>query len=294
MKKSLLLQNIWNDIRHSKLVKIGWLISGIVGSLVAWFMTADDKSAINRDNVILIAAIILCWYLFVLGIILVKNLIKYMHNTFVDSVYGKVIASLTQLNLQLKELVRGENIDDDRLMKVLKKVCNELKQFFDNKTSAKCGVSIKVTLSKDKEITSWKFRNLCRDDKNTCRDTEEYLRTEHTVVGNTPYQHVVNQLIRHSTKVAYINNNIPEAKDYLNTSKINEETVLPYKSEIVYPIMPLKRGETDSVMCGFLCVDCDKIEKFDEKRYDVPVIERGIIWFPEDAATRIPTTVASV
>jgi putative methionine-R-sulfoxide reductase with GAF domain len=93
------------------------------------------------------------------------------------------------------------------------------------------------------------------------------------VVGNTPYQHVVNQLIRHSTKVAYINNNIPEAKDYLNTSKINEETVLPYKSEIVYPIMPLKRGETDSVMCGFLCVDCDKIEKFDEKRYDVPVIE---------------------
>ena len=273
MKKSLLLQNIWNDIRHSKLVKIGWLISGIVGSLVAWFMTADDKSAINRDNVILIAAIILCWYLFVLGIILVKNLIKYMHNTFVDSVYGKVIASLTQLNLQLKELVRGENIDDDRLMKVLKKVCNELKQFFDNKTSAKCGVSIKVTLSKDKEITSWKFRNLCRDDKNTCRDTEEYLRTEHTVVGNTPYQHVVNQLIRHSTKVAYINNNIPEAKDYLNTSKINEETVLPYKSEIVYPIMPLKRGETDSVMCGFLCVDCDKIEKFDEKRYDVPVIE---------------------
>jgi len=273
MKKSLLLQNIWNDIRHSKLVKIGWLISGIVGSLVAWFMTADDKSTINRDNVILIAAIILCWYLFVLGIILVKNLIKYMHNTFVDSVYGKVIASLTQLNLQLKELVRGENIDDDRLMKVLKKVCNELKQFFDNKTSAKCGVSIKVTLSKDKEITSWKFRNLCRDDKSTCRDTEEYLRAEHTVVGNTPYQHVVNQLIRHSTKVAYINNNIPEAKDYLNTSKINEETVLPYKSEIVYPIMPLKRGETDSVMCGFLCVDCDKIEKFDEKRYDVPVIE---------------------
>ncbi len=273
MKKSSFLRNTWKDIKHSQLVKIGWLISGVVGSLVAWFMTANDKSTINRDNVILIVVIVLCWYLFIIGFILMKNLAKYIHNTFVDSLYGKVITSLTQLNLQMKDLVRGENVDDDNLMKVLKTICNELKQFFDNKTSAKCGVSIKVTLSKDKEITSWKFRNLCRDDKNTCRDTAEYLRAEHTVVGNTPYQHVVNQLIRHSTKVAYINNNIPEAKDYLNTSKINEETILPYKSELVYPIMPLKRGEVDSVMCGFLCVDCDKIEKFDEKRYDVPVIE---------------------
>ena len=273
MKKSCFLRNTWKEIRHSQLVRMGWLISGVIGSLVAWFVTANDRSTINRDNAILVITIVLGWYLFVIGVISAKNLLRYIHNTFVDSLYGKVITSLTELNLQLKELIRGESIDDDSLMKVLKKICNELKQFFDDKTSAKCGVSIKVTLSKDKEITSWKFRNLCRDDKNTCRDTEEYLRTEHTVVGNTPYQHVVNQLIRHSTKVAYINNNIPEAKDYLNTSKINEETVLPYKSEIVYPIMPLKRGETDSVMCGFICVDCDKIEKFDEKRYDVPVIE---------------------
>lgn len=273
MKKSRFLRDVGKDIRRSRLVKIGWLICGVVGSLVAWFMTANDEAAINRGNAILIGTIILGWYLFIIGAIVVKNLVKYIHNTFVDSLYGEVITSLTQLNLQLKELVRGENIDDDRLMKVLKKICNELKQFFDNKTSAKCGVSIKVTLSKDGEITSWKFRNLCRDDKNTCRDTEEYLRAEHTVVGNTPYQHVVNQLIRHSTKVAYINNNIPEAKDYLNTSKIKEETVLPYKSELVYPIMPLKRGEVDPEMCGFLCVDCDRIEKFDEKRYDVPVVE---------------------
>ena len=114
---------------------------------------------------------------------------------------------------------------------------------------------------------------MCRDDKNTNRDTDEYNKTDHTVVGNTPYQHVVHQLIRRSIKLAYVNNNIPDTKDYLNTSKIKEDTVLPYKSEIVFPIMPLKRNNENPEMCGFLCVDCDKIEKFDEKRYDIAILE---------------------
>lgn len=273
MKRSFYWNNAWKDIRQSKLTKLGWLISGVLGGLVVWFLTKGEGDVFNWHNVRIVGEIILGWYALIVLFILGKNLVKYIHNTFVDSLYGDVICNLTQLNLQLKELVRSENIEDASLMMLLKKICNDLKQFFDNKTHAKCGVSIKVTLSKDQEITSWKFRNLCRDDKSTSRDTAAYQNTDHTVVGNTPYQHVVNQLIRHSTKVAYINNNIPEAKDYLNTSKINEDTILPYKSELVYPIMPLKHGVGDPVMCGFLCVDCDKVGKFDEKRYDVPVLE---------------------
>lgn len=273
MKKSFYWNNVWNDFRQSKWIKLGWLISGAAGSLVAWYLTADGESVINWGNAYTVLKMIFGWYVLVLLYILGKNLVHYIHNTFVDSLYGDVISNLTQLNLQLKEVMRDGEIDDARLMRLLKKICNDLKRFFDNKTHAICGVSIKVTLSKDKDIASWKFRNLCRDDKSTNRDTEEYNRTDHTVVGNTPYQHVINQMIRHSSKVAYINNNIPEAKDYLNTSKIREDMILPYKSELVYPIMPLKQVQGDPEMCGFLCVDCDKIERFDEKRYDVPVLE---------------------
>ncbi len=273
MKKNFHWKNVWKDIKQSKFTKLGWLISGVPGSLIVWLLTGDGGSTINWSNALIVGKIILGWYALIIILFLGKHLVKYVHNTYVDSLYGEVISNLTELNLQLKELIRSDNIEDACLMKLLKKICNDLKLFFDNKTHAKCGVSIKVTLSKDKEITSWLFQNLCRDDKSTYRDTEEYQKTAHTVVGNTPYQHVVNKLMNHSTKIAYINNNIPEAKDYLNTSKITEDTVLPYKSELVYPIIPLKHAKGDPVMCGFICIDCDKVDKFDEKRYDVPVIE---------------------
>ena len=132
MKQSFYWKNAWNDFRQSKLTKLGWLISGAAGSLVVWFLTATGESAINWSNAFTVLKMIFGWYVLVFLFMLGKKLVQYIHNTFVDSLYGDVISNLTQLNLQLKELMRAGEIDDARLMKLLKKICNDLKLFFDN------------------------------------------------------------------------------------------------------------------------------------------------------------------
>ncbi len=155
------------------------------------------------------------------------------------------------------------------MLEKLKMICNGLKEFFDKKTHSKCAVSIKVAVSRENDISSWEFKNICRDDKSINRDTDQYKHAKHNVIGNTAYDHVINNLLQKKIKkIAYINNNIPNSKDYKSTSKFNDDTVLPYQSEIVYPIMRMNTIGKDTQMCGFICVDCNIKNKFGYVKYD--------------------------
>ena len=50
--------------------------------------------------------------------------------------------------------------------------------------------------------------------------------------------------------------------------------ILPYSSELVYPIVPIKGNETNQKdLKGFICIDCNKPNKFDESRYDIPMVQ---------------------
>ena len=71
----------------------------------------------------------------------------------------------------------------------------------------------------------------------------------------------------------YVNNDIENSKDYVNTS-IDSYTdgILPYKSELVCPILPIIDIQKNALLCGFICVDCNKKNVFDTTRYDVPMM----------------------
>lgn len=123
------------------------------------------------------------------------------------------------------------------------------------------------------------MRNLCRDISHPNRDTQQYSDIEHTIIGNTPYVKIVNKLLRGGHRhLAYVNNDIEHTRDYENTSKpCHPNGAFPYKSELVYPIVPI-RGEDNMTpkMLGFICIDCDKPNKFDEDRYDIPMVQ-GVV-----------------
>ena len=160
-------------------------------------------------------------------------------------------------------------------------MCDNLKKLFDKKTKANCSISIKVpqsgTVRADDSV-----ENLCRDTKHSAtRDTQKYTEANHTIIGNTAYTKVLNSVQqRDENNFHYINNNISNTPDYQNTSRglrsdDNNADDLPYKSELVYPIIPIQRkkdDDNDYRIWGFICVDCDAINGFDSK-YDKAIIE---------------------
>lgn len=213
-----------------------------------------------------------CYYLF-------KNLVHYFHNTYIDSIWGKAIIELKDAYSEMHYLRKQDKIEDDDFMRALKIFCQTLKTIFDRKTKGNCCVSVKVPAGVFTSLQTWELRNLCRDDEHKNRDTQDYQNTSHTVIGNTPYIVIVNKLLdtKRRFKPYYINNDIENSKDYMNTSEQLYPNGLPYKSELVYAIVPVKSDEEPRYdLAGFLCIDCDKKNVFDEWRYDIPMVE-GVV-----------------
>lgn len=63
--------------------------------------------------------------------------------------------------------------------------------------------------------------------------------------------------------------------NYATTSPEDEERkAVPYKSELVVPILPTKYGSLKEVSFGgFLCIDSDEKRAFDADHYDVPMTQ---------------------
>lgn len=210
---------------------------------------------------------------------LCKDLFRYIHNTYVDSIWGQAIIDLKDAYSIMHYLRKQDQITDDDFMRALITFCEVLKVIFDRKTKGDCCVSIKVPTGNFASLETWELCNLCRDVKHKSRDTKDYESTKHTVIGNTPYAIIVNKLLsnKRKSKPYYINNDIDGTKDYMNTSDQIYTDGLPYKSELVYAIVPVKNDDEHHYdLAGFLCIDCNKKNVFDEKRYDVPMVE-GIV-----------------
>lgn len=273
--------NAFKDTIKFKIWK--YLIGG-VGPIVAvltigqrfFDLTILQSSTYGILGVILCFFVIFIWYSF-------KHTCVYIHNCFVDSIWGDAIKILQKSYSEVHRLERQEYVEDADFMSVLVLFCNSLKQIFDKKTKGDTSVSIKVLVSKD-TITATnyqdviEFKNLCRDSDHNHRNTEAYKSIKHTLIQNTPYIISVTNLMKNNDDYGYINNNIPDSKHYFNSSKgAHKNGVLPYKSELVYPIVPASRkfnAENDfSDLIGFICIDCDKTNVFDEDRYDIPIIK---------------------
>lgn len=191
-----------------------------------------------------------------------ENVEKNFHG---DAIIGlsKAFSGIHWLERKLPELSSTELLD------TMTNLCDELQKIFHNKKDLLCSVSIKVIRPNDEGIVE----NFCRDRKIKGRDTIQYINTKHVIGKNTGY-HIICQNLLTNTSTFYLNNDIPNSPDYMNTSMdCYNEGVLPYKSELIVPIIPLVKKETDNFpLRGFLCVDCKEQNNFD-KKYDVPTLQ---------------------
>ena len=264
--------------------KIWKYLIGGVGPIVA-VLTIGQRFfylTILRSSIYGIFGVIVCFFAIFMWYLL-KHTSAYIHNCFVDSIWGDAIKILQKSYSELHRLERQKEVDDADFMSVLVLFCNSLKRIFDKKTKADTSVSIKVLVSKDIiTVTNYQdvieFKNLCRDTDHNHRNTDAYKSIKHTLLQNTPYIISVTNLMKNNDNYGYINNNIPDSKHYFNSSKgAHKNGVLPYKSELVYPIVPASRSHIAandfSDLIGFICIDCDKTNVFDEDRYDIPIIK---------------------
>lgn len=203
------------------------------------------------------------------------NVLRLIHYTYKETMYGEAIILLRDAFSRVHHLRKLDKIEDKEFISTMTVFCNHLKAIFDKKTKGNCSVSIKVPVKGTVNETT-QVINFCRDSVATkVRDTKLYNEISHTIIGNTAYQKVLNSILRGSKeKFHYINNNIPNSKDYENTSVdsyVNKQ--LPYESELVYPLVPhMWESKVNNYECiGFICVDCNKREVFDDK-YDTALI----------------------
>jgi hypothetical protein len=191
---------------------------------------------------------------------------------FINSTYGYIIIQLKETYAEINRIKRKSTTDKDEIMQAITTMCNMVKVIFDKKTGSNCSVSIKVPIFDCPVAPDSELINLCRDNNHQLlRDTDAYRKQTHTVIGNTAFQVVASNVIYNQEHFFYLNNNISKTKNYHNTSKpayLNGK--LPYKSELVYPIIPLlPQGKAQ--IWGFLCIDSDRTNRFNS-RYDVAIV----------------------
>lgn len=193
-----------------------------------------------------------------------------------DSIYGDAIISLKDAFAKVHHIRKTKTTDVEIIKPTLVFMCNQLKTYFDKKTKQSCGISIKIVLKGKTSLSSdAKVYNLCRDSSTTKRDTDVYKKIDHKIFNNSCYNHIFSNLTSSKkSKLFYINNDINGSKDYQNTSKdAYDGGLLPYKSEIVVPIIPLS-NETprEYSLFGFICVDSPKTSSFDG-HYDLAILQ---------------------
>ena len=102
-----------------------------------------------------------------------------------------------------------------------------------------------------------------------------YNETKHYILENTPFNTIVTRLVAKNKIQYYINNSIPKTPEYYNSSSNVWTNGLPYKSELVVPLMPLLQDNSQKstyTINGFLCIDSAEENCFDEK-FDPPLIQ---------------------
>lgn len=172
---------------------------------------------------------------------------------------------------QLEESVQNKALSD---------LCDQIKLIFDKITKSNCCISIKLLsltdidkpLSKE-EIVNLEVINLVRDRNHSSRDTDLYKETHHIIRENTAFNAAISQLDK--TKQFYLNNNVDLKNGYITTSPLQnpEEEELPYRSELVFPIVEPSKTNASFLLRGFLCIDSDQSNSFRTKNIEIELSE---------------------
>ncbi len=268
-----MLKQFWGIFFRGALWK--WF-TGSVGAVIGLFLIGKNIFNFSVLNSILLG----------IGVLIAAFWLHFAYFTFTNrrkgSPYGEAIVLLKDGFAGINKLKREEFEDSAEIMRILMEMCDTLKLVFDKITKVDCSVSIKIPTINVPISGDAVVENLCRDYKHyLVRDTEEYKKQVHRVSGNTAYLTIIGNVLSGNTeKFFYLNNDVPKTKDYHTTSRpAYPDGNLPYKSELVYPILPLmpENNKTPNwqpkyEIWGFLCVDCCHPDKFNN-HYDVAIIQ---------------------
>lgn len=272
------MPQVWEKtILETKSTKLTTFFFGSVGSFFAPFVISKTAFGLDITKSIIIGVIAIpAVFVMVFLINLIKHTIKHIKYVRNESPYGEAIVLLNDAFAKLHLIRKLDKVGEEQTMAALIFTCNQLKIIFDSLTKTHCSISIKVSTAS--QITAdTTVLNLCRDKDSISRDTEAYKKVAHFVFGNTCFNMILNHISKKKkAKLFYMNNDIPDTKDYQNTSKeLYRDEKLPYNSEIVVPILPIE-NDNDKVfsLIGFICVDSVQKNAFEEK-YHLAIL-RGV------------------
>lgn len=207
-----------------------------------------------------LATVVIIRYLFFCA----KYTFVYLHNLYQESQWGNAAILLKQFHTDLK-ILETENYDEQNIKTKVVNMLNEYSKWLTVSLTTESSVSIKVPTDYQQDLNNWVLMNLFRDSSHSnTRDCQAYQQTRHTIIHNTPFSRVTAHITTINPKViSYVNEDIPNSDNYENTSIdiYGDKNKLPYKSEIVSPIM-LYQFDQNSRCFGFLCVDCKDAKKF--------------------------------
>ena len=260
-----------------------FLFSGF-GSTAAFFLIGSSLLDISAlVSVYVGLGVIVSLYLFRSSILFFKFVAIYLHEVYLNSTYGEAIIKLKNSFAKLHAYRKNPGHQDEQFIEAMVFLCNSLKEIFDDLTKSDCSVSIKVPIQSANVDVGTSLVNLVRDtdhstpDTKKNRDTQNYRNIPHTIIGNTAFSNSLNKVFQNRSDKYFINNDIngDSSRDtYENTSRqCHENGVLPYQSELVYPIVPLITEDHNNLTCrGFICIDSDKTNAFKSK-YHIGIIE---------------------
>jgi hypothetical protein len=257
-----------------------FLLTGSIGSLLGVLQFGKNffQWELNRSIIFAVASIVAI-YLFRVFLVFIVQSLKYFHEVYRNSNYGEAILLMKDSFATFHLYRKTPGHQDEAFMASMVLLCNNLKLAYDKITNSECSVSIKVPLSDSKIDEKAILSNLTRDtphskkDTSLNRDTDKYCKTKHTLIGNTAFSHSFNKVIKNQKEKHYINNNVNNCENYENTSKeCHENGILPYNSELVYPIVPLVGTDSTNFDChGFICIDSNKENAF-KTIYDIGIV----------------------
>lgn len=224
-----------------------------------------------KDSIIYGIVIIAIIFFLRFFLIFCKESLKYFHEKYKNSYYGDAIILLNECFAAMHNYRKTPGHNDEEFVKAMVLLCNNLKIIFSKLVGAKCSVSIKVPIADDSIKPQTLLCNLVRDVDHRNRDTQQYIQTQHSLLGNTAFSYCLNKVSIKSKIKYYKNNNVNTTENYDNTSKeLFEKGILPYNSELVFPITPILDDE--HICLGFICVDSEKVNAFDSK-YEIAILE---------------------
>lgn len=269
---NLILDSIW----HTKLSKcIG---AAVVSSISGYTLKEIFKNSTFFDW--------LNWsYTVCIGILILLIRILFVAACEINRAKFSRSASYTPLKMtrSIKDLMANcdkvitENLKPEDALII---ICNKLRDIFDKLTNTRCCVSVKLIEGNDSgsftmkvdEIINHKVHNIARDNNHLSRDTEAYHNANHYIRANTAFSTIVGTLDKKPQRY-YLNNNVDSSNSYETSSPYpdgeNGLTDIPYKSELVLPIMD-KIDQESYVFIGFLCIDSETESAFDK---DSPSLE---------------------